>query len=63
MEKGRNILAKDNLLEEVADEEELDQDAPVEEQLAYAARVIKEIEAQLDEAEKKFYVCYLIFFL
>ncbi|CAJ0608047.1 unnamed protein product [Cylicocyclus nassatus] len=55
MEKGRNILAKDNLLEETADEEELDQDAPVEEQLAYAAKVIKELEAQLDEAERKFW--------
>ncbi|RCN44281.1 cyclic nucleotide-binding domain protein [Ancylostoma caninum] len=54
MEKGKSILAKDNLLEEVTDEQELEQDAPVEEQLEAAAKIIREIEAQLDLAEKNF---------
>ncbi|VDM78332.1 unnamed protein product [Strongylus vulgaris] len=54
MEKGKNILAKDNMLEEVADEQDIEQDAPIEEQLESAARIIREIEAQLDEAEKNF---------
>ncbi|KHJ92082.1 cyclic nucleotide-binding domain protein [Oesophagostomum dentatum] len=57
MEKGKSILAKDNLLEEVADEQEIEQDAPVEEQLEMAAKIIREIEAQLDEAEQNFKVC------
>ncbi|RCN42935.1 cyclic nucleotide-binding domain protein [Ancylostoma caninum] len=54
MEKGKSILAKDNLLEEVTDEQELEQDAPVEEHLEAAAKIIREIEAQLDLAEKNF---------
>ncbi|KHJ88223.1 hypothetical protein OESDEN_11986 [Oesophagostomum dentatum] len=54
---GKSILAKDNLLEEVADEQEIEQDAPVEEQLETAAKIIREIEAQLDKAEKNFKVC------
>ncbi|EPB69934.1 cyclic nucleotide-binding domain protein [Ancylostoma ceylanicum] len=60
MEKGKSILAKDNLLEEVTDEQELEQDAPVEEQLEAAAKIIREIEAQLDMAEKNFKVCMLV---
>ncbi|KAK6733300.1 hypothetical protein RB195_017194 [Necator americanus] len=54
MEKGESILAKDNLLEEVVGEQELEQDAPVEEQLEFAAKIIREIEAQLDAAENNF---------
>lgn len=49
-------MAKDNMLEEVEDELELEQDAPVEEQLEVAAKIIREIGAQLDIAEKNFKV-------
>ncbi|KAK6046203.1 hypothetical protein COOONC_16293 [Cooperia oncophora] len=37
----KSILAKDNLLEEVAEEEEFDQDAPIEEQLDTLSHAIK----------------------
>ncbi|KAK6022408.1 cyclic nucleotide-binding domain protein, partial [Ostertagia ostertagi] len=54
MAKGKSILAKDNLLEDVPEEEELEPDAPIEEQLDAASRAINEIERLLDEAEKNF---------
>ncbi|ETN73983.1 cyclic nucleotide-binding domain protein [Necator americanus] len=47
--------AKRSLMEkEVVGEQELEQDAPVEEQLEFAAKIIREIEAQLDAAENNF---------
>uniref|UniRef100_A0A912M2H8 Cyclic nucleotide-binding domain-containing protein n=1 Tax=Haemonchus contortus TaxID=6289 RepID=A0A912M2H8_HAECO len=52
--KGKSILAKDNMLEDVAEEEELDPDAPVDEQLHVISNTIHEIERLLDEAERKF---------
>ncbi|PIO73522.1 hypothetical protein TELCIR_04503 [Teladorsagia circumcincta] len=52
--EGKSILAKDNLLEDVPEEEELEPDAPIEEQLDAASRAINEIERLLGEAEKKF---------
>uniref|UniRef100_A0A158QKX0 Cyclic nucleotide-binding domain-containing protein n=1 Tax=Haemonchus placei TaxID=6290 RepID=A0A158QKX0_HAEPC len=54
--KGKSILAKDNMLEDVAEEEELDPDAPVDEQLHVISNTIDEIERLLDETERKFRV-------
>lgn len=54
MEKGKSILAKDNLLEDVGDEHELDADAHIEEHLEAVASVVRLLEQQLDEAEKRF---------
>ncbi|WKX93064.1 hypothetical protein Q1695_010807 [Nippostrongylus brasiliensis] len=56
MEKGKSILAKDNLLDEAVDEQELEPDAPVEEQLEAVAHALRDLERQLDAAEEKFRV-------
>lgn len=53
---GKSILAKDNLLEDVGDEHELDADAHIEEHLEAVASVVRLLEQQLDEAEKRFQV-------
>ncbi|CAJ0572820.1 unnamed protein product, partial [Mesorhabditis spiculigera] len=51
-EKGRQILAKDNLLEETTEEHDnWDPDAPIEEKFETIRRDMEEFTKQLDEAE------------
>ncbi|VDM55857.1 unnamed protein product [Angiostrongylus costaricensis] len=52
MEKGKSILAKDNLLEETTDEQEIDESLPIDEQLEAAAKVLRKLEMQLDKTEQ-----------